>query len=89
MFVRVKDTPNSPRKSVQIVHSYRVGDTVKQKIVRYVGIAHDGHDLEKLKLLAESVKVKLEADAQEMLFSPEEIAKINIEAKTYSKTTIR
>jgi len=85
MFVRVKDTPNSPRKSVQIVHSYRVGDTVKQKIVRYVGIAHDGHDLEKLKLLAESVKVKLEADAQEMLFSPEEVAKINIEAKTYSE----
>ena len=85
MFVRVKDTPNSPRKSVQIVHSYRVGDTVKQKIVRYVGIAHDGHDLEKLKLLAESVKVKLEADAQEMLFSPEEIAKINIETKTYSE----
>ena len=41
MFVRVKDTPNSPRKSVQIVHSYRVGGTVKQKIVRYVGIAPD------------------------------------------------
>jgi len=85
MFVRVKDTPNSPRKSVQIVHSYRLGDTVKQKIVRYVGIAHDDYDLEKLKLLAESVKVKLQADAQELLFSPEEIAKINIEAKTYSE----
>ena len=86
MFVRVKDTPNSPRKSVQIVHSYRVDGTVKQKIVRYVGIAHDDYDLEKLKLLAESVKVKLEADAQELLFSPEELAKINIEAKkTYSE----
>jgi transposase len=85
MFVRVKETPNSPRKSVQIVHSYRIGDTVKQKIVRYVGIAHDDEDLEKLKLLAESIKVKLEADAQEMLFSPEEIAKMNIEAKTYSQ----
>src|SRR3972149_9862405 len=86
MFVRVKESPNSPRKSVQIVHSYREGDTVKQKIIRYVGIAHDEDDLEKLKLFAESIKVKLEADAQEMLFSPEELAKINIEAKkTYSE----
>ena len=86
MFVRVKESPNSPRKSVQIVHSYRMGDTVKQKIVRYVGIAHDEDDLEKLKLFAESIKIKLEADAQEMLFSPEELAKINIEAKkTYSE----
>ena len=86
MFVRVKESPNSPRKSVQIVHSYRVGETVKQKIVRYVGIAHDEDDLEKLKLFAESIKVKLEADAQELLFSPEELAKINIDAKkTYSE----
>jgi transposase len=90
MFVRVKESPNSPRKSVQIVHSYRVGDTVKQKIIRYVGIAHDEDDLEKLKLFAESIKVKLEADAQEMLFSPEELAKINIEAKkTYSEDDYR
>ncbi len=39
MFVRVKTTPNSPRQSVQIVQSVRIGDKVKQKIVRYVGIA--------------------------------------------------
>ena len=39
-----------------------------------------------LKLFAESIKVKLEADAQELLFSPEELAKINIDAKkTYSE----
>ena len=70
MFVRVKETPNSPRKSVQIVQSYRVGDKVRQRIVRYVGIAHDDEELEKLKLLAESIKIKLEAGAQEMLISP-------------------
>ena len=39
MFVRVKSTPNSPRKSVQLVESVRQGDKVKQKIVRHVGIA--------------------------------------------------
>jgi len=74
MYVRVKTTPNSPRKSVQIVESYRKGNKVSQKIVRYVGIAMDDNELEQLKLLAESIKIKLEADNQELLFSPEELA---------------
>ena len=34
MFIRVKTTPNSPRKSVQIVESFRVDNKVKQKIVK-------------------------------------------------------
>ena len=75
MFVRVKTTPNSPRKSVQIVASIRKGDKVTQKIIRHVGIAMDEDELEKLKLLAESIRIKLEADGQEFLFSPEEIAR--------------
>ena len=53
MFVRVKSTPNSPRQSVQIVSSVRVGDKVKQKIVRYIGIAMDDEELAQLKALAE------------------------------------
>ena len=81
MFVRVKSTPNSPRKSVQIVESYRKGDKVSQKIVRYVGIAMDDNELEQLKLLAESIKIKLEADNQQLLFSPEELAQKNKTAK--------
>lgn len=76
MFVRVKTTPNSPRKSVQIVESVRKGNKVSQKIVRYVGIAMDDEELEKLKLLAESIKIKLEADNQQLLFPPEELAKM-------------
>jgi hypothetical protein len=36
MFVRVKTTQNSPRKSVQIVESVREGTKIKQRIVRYV-----------------------------------------------------
>ncbi len=75
MFVRVKSTPNSPRKSVQIVQSVRKADKVSQKIVRYVGIAMDDNELEKLKLLAESIKIKLEAAEQELLFSPEALAR--------------
>jgi transposase len=76
MFVRVKTTPNSPRKSVQIVETIRRGDKVSQKIVRYVGIAMDDQELEQLKLLAESIKTKLEDTGQVQLFSPEELDKI-------------
>jgi hypothetical protein len=76
MFVRVKTTPNSPRKSVQIVEAVRRGDKVSQKIVRHVGIAMDDQELEQLKLLAESIKIKLEDTGQIQLFSPEELDKL-------------
>ena len=81
MFVRVNTTPNSPRKSVQIVASFRKGDKVSQKIVRYVGIAHDESELESLKQLAESIKIKLEADQQQLLFTPESLAKLKAQPK--------
>ena len=81
MFVRVKTTSNSPRKSVQIVQSVRKGTKISQKIVRHIGIAMDEDELKQLKMLAETIKVKLEADNQKLLFSPEEIAKMHIQAK--------
>jgi transposase len=87
MFVRVKSTPNSPRKSIQIVESVRKGNKVSQKIVRYVGIAMDDDELEKLKSLAESIKIKLEADQQELLFPPEEMAKMKEKSEKISETT--
>jgi hypothetical protein len=77
MFVRVKSSPNSPRKSVQIVQSIRKGDKISQKIVRHVGIAMDEDELDKLLLLAESIKIKMQADQQGLLFSPEELANLN------------
>lgn len=79
MFVRIKETPNSPRKSVQIVQSVRKGDKISQKIVRHIGIALDDNELTQLKLLAESIKNKLEDDGQESLFSPDELAKTSKE----------
>lgn len=81
MFVRVKETPNSPRKSVQIVQSVRKGDKISQKIVRHVGIAMDENELARLKVLAESIKNKLEDDGQESLFSPDDLAKLNQKGK--------
>ena len=50
MFVRIKTTPNSPRRSVQIVESVRKGGKVSQRIVRYVGIALN--EAEELKMRA-------------------------------------
>ena len=42
MFIRIKTTPNSPRKSVQLVESYRDNKgKPRQKIFRHVGIAQD------------------------------------------------
>ena len=52
MFVRVKTTPNSPRKSIQICENVRVNGKVKQKILRYIGIAMNEREEGKLKDLA-------------------------------------
>src|SRR5258708_7306166 len=65
MFIRVNTTPNSPRKSIQIVESYRSGDKVKQKIIRYVGIAMDDIEEQKLKDLAQDIIVKMKQQAAE------------------------
>jgi transposase len=81
MYVRIKTTPNSPRKSVQIVESVRDGDKVKQKIIRHVGIAMDDDELARLRDLAEHIKTKLEIEYQPSLFSAEEKAKSAIAAR--------
>jgi hypothetical protein len=61
MFIRTKTTPNSPRRSVQVVESYRDEKTgkVKQKIMRYVGIALDEEDEAKLKTIAQDYIAKM------------------------------
>lgn len=83
MFIRVKTSPNSRGKSVQIVQSIRKGERVTQKIIRHVGMAYDEDELKKLKLLAESIRMKLEAGAQQFLFKPEEIVKLGESKKQY------
>ena len=52
MFVRVKTTPNSPRRSVQVVESVRSGNKVAQRIVRYIGIALDDAEEAKMRAMA-------------------------------------
>ena len=87
MYVRVKTSPNSKGRSVQIVASVRKGNHIIQKIVRHVGMAYDDDECQKLKLLAESIKAKLEADCQQLLISPEELAKIKVcQDKEYKRS---
>jgi transposase len=81
MFVRVKESKNSPKKAVQIVQSVRNGSKVSQQIVRHVGTAYDSDELVRLKELAEHIKIKLETEVQPSIFKTEELAKMAISAR--------
>src|ERR1700733_5090958 len=62
MFIRIKTSNNSPRKSVQICESYRVGKSVRQKVLRHVGVAYDDAHLLKLKNLAKYLMEQLQKE---------------------------
>jgi transposase len=81
MFIRVKTSNKGATKYVQIVQSIRKGERVTQKIVRHMGVAYDEEELTQLKLLAESIKIKLEAGGQQFLFKPEEVVKLKSKEK--------
>lgn len=68
MFIRIKKSKNSPKCGVQIVESKRVDGKVKQKIIKHMGTALEGEELESLKALAESVKLSIEQSGQLPLF---------------------
>jgi hypothetical protein len=70
MYVRVKTTPNSPRKSVQIVEGIRNGSKVKQKILRHIGIATDEREEQKLKDLANETMAKMLAEREQQSLFP-------------------
>lgn len=64
MFVRTKPIANSSRKRVQICECYRVGDKVKQKVIKHVGISNNDSHLEELKKLAEALKAKIKQERE-------------------------
>jgi len=82
MFVRIKTTPNSPKKSVQIVENLRDGKRIKQRIVRHVGTALNEDELKRMSELAEHIKASMDQQGtQPGLFPVEEIAEIAIQAR--------
>ncbi|MDE2790035.1 MAG: hypothetical protein OXI81_06395 [Paracoccaceae bacterium] len=80
MFIRVKTTPNSPRKSIRIVESFREGKKVRQRIVRHVGIAMNAEEEGALRQLAEHIKARMLHKRRPRLFPPEQVAEMAIEA---------
>ena len=62
MFIRTKKTPNSPRKSVQIVESIRTGSKVSQNIVRHVGVADCDEQIPALMRLGNEIIAEIEAE---------------------------
>ena len=80
MFIRVKKTPNSPRRSVQIVESFREGGKVRQRIVRHVGVAHGEDELDRLKELAQYIKARLLHERKPALFPPDTVAEMVIQS---------
>jgi len=83
MYIRVTGTPNSPRRAVKVVESIRDGYTVRQVIIKHIGIVSDESQLEKLKQLgqefiAQEQLRREEASGQQNLF--DETLKERLEA---------
>lgn len=81
MFIRIKTTPNSTKKAIQIVRSIRQGDKVRQQIVRHVGWAHDEGELARLRDLAEYIKAGLIEKQQPTLFPADKMAQMAVETR--------
>ena len=86
MFVRVKKRTHTEQKAVQIVASKRVGKKVMQKVIQTVGYAYDDDIIERLKDVAEHIKVKLMEEVQPSLFDSKELAERAIKARKKRET---
>jgi transposase len=73
MFIRIKKKSET-RYSIQIVESIREGTTIKQKLVRHIGVAHAEHEIAGLEKLANLIKAQIEEERQPRLFTPEQVA---------------
>lgn len=85
MFIRIKSTPNSPRKSVQICEGIRKDGKVRQRVLRHVGVAKNEQHLEELKKLAEAIKLQLIEEQKGPFLLPAE--QRSIQARTDKQTT--
>lgn len=54
MFIRCQKHSNSARRTIMICHSFREEGKVKQKILKYIGVAHNEHQFNVLMQAAQS-----------------------------------
>jgi hypothetical protein len=83
--LRVKISPNSPKKAVQIVESIRDGKKVKQRIIRHVGTALTEDELTRLKDLATFIMANRKHEIEPRNFPPEQRTQIAIDARKRAK----
>lgn len=88
MFSRIKTSPNSPNKSVQLVENFRQDGRVRQRIIRHVGVASDKKELKLLLAMADHIKIKMEYERRPGLFSPEVIEQISAQGVKKEKQEI-
>lgn len=62
MFIRTKTTPRNKNISVQIVETIRSEGKIKQRIIRHIGTAASGKELENLKQIAQRIMAELKRD---------------------------
>jgi len=84
VFVRIKRDKNSDRRRIQVVENTRIGKRVKQKIIRHVGIAYNDLEEQKMKDLGEYIVANEISKSQSLLYSPETLAELAIEARKIS-----
>jgi len=66
MFVRKKTSKNSPKVAIQLVENVRVGNKVKQKIIRHFGTALNEEEVKVLTRLALIYKSQLEEQSSQL-----------------------
>ena len=81
VFIRIKTSPNSPKKAIQIVESIRRGGKVSQRIVRHVGTAFNEEELKSMRALAEHIKVEMESQKQASMFDNTKLVEMAVTAR--------
>jgi len=60
MYIRTKYVAQTKNTVVQLVESYRENNKTKQRVIRHIGTARSEKDIERLKSLAQAIKLELE-----------------------------
>jgi transposase len=72
MFVRYRKIQDGKTR-VQVVENYRINNRVVQKVLRHVGTAQDGTELEDIRKMAEHIKETIEDELRPRLFSKDQL----------------
>jgi len=84
MYIRKKYSKNTNKTAVQICSTQRIGTKVQQKVVRHVGNAQNENELPRLLELAEFIKLSIENEHNQSMFSDEYLVETITQARRKS-----